>query len=595
MRKWAIALVLVLALVLGFLGFGARVAREMVAAKIRSAAADRGLAARWSALTVSLPGEVAVSHLLLAQASGDTAFRADSLNVVIDPWSLLILKPRVRALALMHASVRLHGSAADADTLAPEDQGPKAAARRARSQRLRRSAENLVRLLLAPARESPRVTLRGVTIYSGGSDETLVSNLTLSWLAIVPSASGVHLASRGSITTDRRVPFELMLDYGHDDRITGGARFLIPGADRGRADPLRLAIDGRAVQDRATGRVELEDGTKLTIGKITLQLSGSVARDGPSVRFKLAADRLDEARIVKSVPRAVLGPLTGLAVHGSFDYRAGLDLDLSRPDSVQLFADVIPHALALDPAETQLPILAIDHPFMAIVHLPHGVMATREISPANPHFRPLDQIDSTLVHAVLTNEDGGFFRHRGFNVEAVKKAIAENVKAGAYRRGAGTVTMQLVRNLFLGHERTLSRKTQEVVLAWTLENLTGISKRRLLEIYLNIIEWGPGVLGADEAAHYYFDRDAAHLSVSEALFLATVIPAPSRWRYRFGPDGELRHYARAQMYFIGRAMIARGWLAPEDLPARDQIEVRITGPARNALFPQETARAPESI
>src|SRR5204862_204015 len=153
------------------------------------------------------------------------------------------------------------------------------------------------------------------------------------------------------------------------------------------------------------------------------------------------------------------------------------------------------------------------------------------------NYRPLTGIDSTLTHAVLTNEDGGFFRHRGFNLEAVKQAISANLRAGAFRRGAGTITMQLARNLYLGHARTLSRKAQEVVLAWVLEHLTGLSKQRMLEIYLNIIEWGPGVHGADEAAVYYFGHDAERLTVGEALFLATVVPAPATAPAR----GLLRH------------------------------------------------------
>src|SRR5204862_4845476 len=129
------------------------------------------------------------------------------------------------------------------------------------------------------------------------------------------------------------------------------------------------------------------------------------------------------------------------------------------------------------------------------------------------HYRPLPEIDSLLVHAVVTNEDGAFFRHRGFNTEAVKGAIAENLAAGAYRRGAGTITMQLMRNLYLGHERTLARKAQEVVLAWVLEHLAGVSKQRLLEIYMNIIEWGPGICGADEATHFYFGRHAGWIDL----------------------------------------------------------------------------------
>ena len=187
---------------------------------------------------------------------------------------------------------------------------------------------------------------------------------------------------------------------------------------------------------------------------------------------------------------------------------------------------------------------------------------------------------------MVTNEDGGFFRHRGFNLEAVKAAIAINLKAGAFRRGAGTITMQLARNLYLGHERTLSRKAQEVVLAWVLERLTGVSKRRLLEIYLNIIEWGPGVHGADEATRFFFDRDARRVTVDEALFLSTVVPAPRKWRYRFDADGNLRPFARAQMHFIGREMIAKGWLAAEELPPADELRVQLRGAARDIVEPR---------
>ena len=211
------------------------------------------------------------------------------------------------------------------------------------------------------------------------------------------------------------------------------------------------------------------------------------------------------------------------------------------------------------------------------------------MSSLNPFFRPLDGIDSILVHAVLTNEDGGFYHHRGFNTDAIKLAIAANVKAGAWRRGAGTVTMQLARNLWLGHARTLSRKAQEVVLAWVLEHLTGVSKRRLLEIYLNIIEWGPDVQGAAEATRYYFDADPGRVTVDEALFLATVVPAPTKWRYRFAPDGSLKPFERAQMHFIGRAMIAKGWLDPALLPAAESLRVTLRGPARGALFPPDSA------
>jgi len=244
----------------------------------------------------------------------------------------------------------------------------------------------------------------------------------------------------------------------------------------------------------------------------------------------------------------VLGPLLDVGVRGSWDYRVALDLDLARPDSVRFEADVVPHRLVLDPARTRLRLLGLNEPFVAVVLLPRGARSMRELSVNNPHFRTLDTIAPDLVHAVVTNEDGGFFSHHGFNTEAMKQAIAENLKAGAYRRGAGTITMQLARNLYTGHARTLSRKAQEIVLAWMLEHLTGVSKERLLEIYLNIIEWarGPRRRRGPRVSTSIATRTTSH-SISP-LFLATVIPSPGRWRWRVDSNGTARPYVKAQMH-----------------------------------------------
>jgi membrane peptidoglycan carboxypeptidase len=118
-----------------------------------------------------------------------------------------------------------------------------------------------------------------------------------------------------------------------------------------------------------------------------------------------------------------------------------------------------------------------------------------------------------------------------------------------------------------------------------LEHLTPLTKERMLEIYLNIIEWGPGVHGADEAAHYYFGHDAGRVTVDEALFLATVVPAPVKWRYRFDETGALRPFARAQMHFIGRAMVQKGRLPSDLLAPADSLRVELHGPARDLLLP----------
>jgi len=506
--------------------------------------------------------------------------------VALDPFSLLVLRTRIASLDA--AQVRLRPpakSAADPDTLAPEE--PSAHGRPDRSGRVIEAADKLARTVLLPARRLPELSLRDIQIQAGDGEDALA----IERLELRRARGAMTLSAAGVLERDPPNPFTLDLGYGDDNRLTGRARFGIPDAARGTMDSLLIRVDGAVVQDRARGRVSIADSTRMTIGRIRLRVGGSLERRGPHLRLALAANDLDAPLIQSSLPRPMLGPLLDLSVRGSFDYRFTFDLDLSAPDSVRFDADVIPHGLTLDPARTRLNLAELSGPFVARIHLPRDRVVIRDLSAANPHYRPLDTLDSLLSHAVLTNEDGGFFRHHGFNTEAVRGAIADNIRAGAYRRGAGTITMQLVRNLYLGHARTLSRKGQEVVLSWVLEHLVRLDKRRILEIYLNIIEWGPDEFGADEATHFYFGHDATRVSVDEALFLATVVPAPSKWRYRFDATGALRPFERAQMHFIGRAMVAKGWLDPSQLPDADALHVELRGPARDVLFPRDTTTA----
>lgn len=593
-RRRALFIVLVAAVIAGFsLG---PIAAHLAAGRIRAAAAAHGLTVSWRKLTLSGLGRVRLSRVVAARARAgsapDSLFQADSVALALDVGSLWTLRPRAGSLGLWHARIRLPArNAEESDTLVPDDPAGHASKENpARAARLRDSAESWVRLLSAPARRLPRLELNDVEISTGGGEDALIRGLRIARLDLKPVADGIRLSTAGSLQFEREVPFDATLTYDREDRIRGGARFLIADSTRARTDTLLVTAEGTLRQNYRRGHITIGDGTRLTIGQLPLRIDGRFASRGPVVHLAVRADNLTEERIKRSLPPAVLGPLLDVGVRGSWDHRVALDLDLARPDSVRFEADVVTHHLALDPARTRLRLLGLNEPFAAVILLPRGARSVRELSGNNPHFRTLDAISPDLVHAVVTNEDGGFFGHRGFNTEAMKQAIAENLKAGAYRRGAGTITMQLARNLYTGHARTLSRKGQEIVLAWILEHLTGVSKERLLEIYLNIIEWGPGVHGADEAARFYFDRDAHDLTLDQSLFLATVIPSPSRWRGRFEPDGTARRYVKAQMHFIGRAMIAKGWLTPEALPPADSLRVELAGPARETFFP-DTAHA----
>lgn len=137
---------------------------------------------------------------------------------------------------------------------------------------------------------------------------------------------------------------------------------------------------------------------------------------------------------------------------------------------------------------------------------------------------PYNRISSHLKRAVVAAEDDKFMDHTGFDWEAMQKAYERNVREGEIVSGASTIPQQLAKNLFLSGSRTWWRKAQEAVITAMLE--TVLTKRRILEIYLNVAEWGDGVYGADAAAHYHFGVPAAALTPAQASRLAVMLPSP---------------------------------------------------------------------
>lgn len=149
------------------------------------------------------------------------------------------------------------------------------------------------------------------------------------------------------------------------------------------------------------------------------------------------------------------------------------------------------------------------------------------LGPKNEHYRPLEQISPHLRTAFIVAEDRSFHRHHGFDLFNIQRALLHNVVARKVSRGASTISQQVAKNVFLNHHRTLSRKLQETVLTWRIEQL--LSKRRILELYLNLVELGAGIYGVQQASQHYFARDALALTPLQAAHLAAVAPSPKHW------------------------------------------------------------------
>jgi len=142
-------------------------------------------------------------------------------------------------------------------------------------------------------------------------------------------------------------------------------------------------------------------------------------------------------------------------------------------------------------------------------------------------WMPLARISPHLQRAVIVAEDATFYRHEGFDWEGLKGAVTRNWEKGKFQRGGSTITQQLAKNLYLSADKSLFRKVHEALITWKLER--SLTKKRILELYLNVAEWGRGVYGAEAAARHYFHKAAEDLSPDEAALLAAMLPAPRQY------------------------------------------------------------------
>src|SRR6266702_6523483 len=170
----------------------------------------------------------------------------------------------------------------------------------------------------------------------------------------------------------------------------------------------------------------------------------------------------------------------------------------------------------------------IDPPTTA-VHIQRRLQAWIHHTPYRERFNfvPLNQISADLQHAVIAAEDSNFYHHHGFDWHQIQIAAGDDLE-GERIRGASTITQQLIKNLFFGTGRSFLRKGAEATLVPVAEFV--LSKRRILEIYLNVVEWGPGVYGAESACRYYDESGARSISRQQAARLAAILPAPLRRR-----------------------------------------------------------------
>ena len=298
-------------------------------------------------------------------------------------------------------------------------------------------------------------------------------------------------------------------------------------------------------------------------------------------KLRIAIPKMKAQQFITSLPQGLFSHFEGMETVGNFDYKLDYKFVKNKPNQLVFESKLTKENLKIIKyGEANLSKLNSEFTYRAI---DKGVLQRPIVlGSSNPNFTPLNQISPYLQKCVLTSEDPSFFSHRGFINDAFKQSILKNIRTKKFSRGASTISMQLVKNVFLTREKTLSRKLEEILLVYILENNRIASKERMLEVYFNVIEWGPNVYGIGEAANFYFNKTPATLTLKECLFLASIVPKPKKFMYGFDTEGFLKAIENKKQQFISNLMLRRGLITPDDTIGQ-KLPMSISGNARSFL------------
>lgn len=336
--------------------------------------------------------------------------------------------------------------------------------------------------------------------------------------------------------------------------------------------------------------VELDSSSGVTINRISLHPYAFITLDPQlKMNLKICPVTWDAGAFFHSVPEGLFTSLTGFDATGDLRFFLTFSMDMGSLDSLyfssRLSSDNF-KILQYGIDDYRL----LNTEFMHHFYEKGSLVASFPVGSSNPDFASLADISPWLKICILTSEDGGFYFHKGFNPDALRESIIANIKEGRFVRGGSTISMQLVKNVFLTRNKTIGRKLEELLIVWIIENNHLAGKDRMFEVYLNVIEWGPGIYGIKQASHYYFNKVPAELTLKESLFLAGIVPFPKRFKSVFESNGFPRPWFGNYMQRMKVLMVARNRIMPSDTAGVD-THVLLTGPAALNFIVADTLKA----
>ena len=288
------------------------------------------------------------------------------------------------------------------------------------------------------------------------------------------------------------------------------------------------------------------------LGKIPVDFSISHVRPVESDQniFRLHVESAANAEdFIPSLPAGFAPLLSGYKLTGPYTAQLDLAFDENRPDDLALNVDI-----DLDRVKTEAFDPRSDFSMLKnksfLVRI-NAATVPIEIGPKDPNWVGFYDLPRNTAYAFVASEDGKFFSHNGFDIRAIRAGLIANIKAKKFVRGGSTISQQVVKNVFLNHDKTASRKFQEAFLTWQMEQ--NLTKLMIFELYLNLAHFARDTYGIRAAAQYYFKKSVANLTLRESLFLASILPNPIIFGGQF-LEGKLSSSRLNKMINVGNAL-----------------------------------------
>ncbi|NUN14662.1 MAG: transglycosylase domain-containing protein [Myxococcales bacterium] len=331
---------------------------------------------------------------------------------------------------------------------------------------------------------------------------------------------------------------------------------------------------------------------KLTIGKLNFDVSFAAVnlRSTPEVDLKVQMPVQPCQHVFDSIPKALMPRLQDIRASGTTWFELSVNVDLNDPYGMKLELDGDLESCVVTDMGKDIDIDKINR--RTFVHTPvvNGEELNVKVGPGTRSYVPLSALPTYVPWAAIATEDLDFYNHRGFKLSLIKRAIKMDLEHQRYVYGGSTISQQLVKNLFLSREKTLARKWEEAIITWRMEQIT--TKERILELYLNCIEYGPEIYGIRAASTHYFGKKPQDLTPLETSFLMGLKPCPS-CGYRQWKKRTTEKYWEDRLAFIMKRLRDRGWITQEQFEAEQDYRMNFYYPGEGYLWnPQPVLNTP---